>query len=79
MNVSSSCRLTCEQLVVEQSDLLLEDLLLDFPQRALHLLPPSHHVGQVTHLRSDNNKTLLVFPIVFIQFPRLLLTITPSS
>ena len=66
MNVFSSCGLTCEQLVVEQSDLVLEDLLLDFPQRALHLLPPSHHVGQVTHLRSNSNKTLLVFPNAFI-------------
>ena len=41
---------TCEQLVVEQPDLVLEDLLLDSPQRALHLLPPRHHVGQVTNL-----------------------------
>ncbi len=41
--------------MVEQPDLVLEDLLLDSPQRALHLLPPSHHVGQVTHLRSNSS------------------------
>lgn len=51
-----SRRLTCEQLVVQQPDLLLEDLLLDSPQRALHLLPPSHHVGQVTDLKTQSGR-----------------------
>lgn len=52
LTVCSSHGLTAEQLVVKQSDLVLEDLLLDFPQRPLHLLSPSHHVGQVTNLWS---------------------------
>ncbi|TNN61099.1 hypothetical protein EYF80_028607 [Liparis tanakae] len=47
----STTRLTLvvQHLVVQQADLVLEDLvledlLLDSPQRALHLLPPGHHV-----------------------------------
>lgn len=61
--------LTSRELLVHELHMQVEHLLLGFTLQQLQLLPTTHHVTQIPHLRNEGKGNIRHCPAPFVKPP----------